>query len=528
MVQYSSRDNRTMILLNAAESRELDRISQDNYGIPSYVLMTRAGEAVADALVERFPESTTDVLVVAGKGNNGGDGFVAGKRLIRDGFEVRAVMLGHAADLKGDAARAYAEFRACGGEMIEASDVSSLEGALGRRPSAVVDAIFGTGLNAEVKDTPRRAIEIVNSFGVPTVAVDIASGVNADTGAVMGAAIRASTTVTFGYAKFGHVSYPGAGLAGELRIADIGFAARAIDEIAPRGRFIERADIQHLIRVRPVNSHKGMYGHPLVIAGGRGKSGAVLLASRAALRMGAGLVTAAVPESIQPVVAQGQAELMTEPIADRDGHFDGSHAPDALKMMLEGKDALIVGPGIGVSDDSKRLVEWLVEVACEPGRPLLIDADGLNALAAIGCEAARRARGGVVLTPHPGEAARLLGVSTTVINDDRVTAARNLAERTGACVLIKGAGSVVASPAGDVFINSTGNPGMSTPGMGDALSGIVGALLGQKMPPIDALALGVFLHGYAADRVAARMGRIGYLAGDLIDELPPALEALTR
>jgi hydroxyethylthiazole kinase-like uncharacterized protein yjeF len=517
-----------MILLNATQSRELDRISQDQYRIPSYSLMTRAGEAVADALVDRFPDAVTDVLVVAGKGNNGGDGFVAGRRLIQDGFAVRAVLLGRATDLKGDAARAHTEFRGCGGKVLEAVGESNLDAALKTKPGAVIDAIFGTGLNAEVKDALRRAIEIVNSFAVPTVAVDIASGVNSDTGAVMGAAIRASMTVTFGFAKFGHVSYPGAGQSGELRVVDIGFAPHAIEEIAPRGRFLERADLQHLIRPRPQNSHKGMYGHPLVIAGSRGKSGAVLLASRAALRTGAGLVTAAMPESIQPIVAAGQAELMTEPIADRDGHFDGAHAPDALKMLLEGKNALIVGPGVGFTDDTKRLIEWLISDACDRDRPMLIDADGLNALAAIGCESLRRARGAVVLTPHPGEASRLLGVTTTAINNDRVTAARALAERTGACVLIKGSRSVIASPDGDVFVNSTGNPGMSTPGMGDALSGIVGAMLGQHMRPLDALALGVFLHGYAADRVAARMGRVGYIAGDLIDELPMALEALTE
>jgi NAD(P)H-hydrate epimerase len=517
-----------MILLNATQSRELDRISQDKYGIPSYSLMTRAGEAVADALVDRFPDAVTDVLIVAGKGNNGGDGFVAGRRLIQDGFAVRAVLLGRATDLKGDAARAHAEFRSCGGKVLEAAGESSLETALSKKPGAVIDAIFGTGLNALVKDAPRRAIEIVNSFAVPTAAVDIASGVNSDTGAIMGAAIRASMTVTFGFAKFGHVSYPGSGQCGELRVVDIGFAPHAIEEIAPRGRFLERADLQHLIHPRPQNSHKGMYGHPLVIAGGRGKSGAVLLASRAALRTGAGLVTAAMPESIQPIVAAGQAELMTEPIADRDGHFDGAHAPDALKMLLDGKNALIVGPGIGVTDDTKRLIEWLISDACDRDRPMLIDADGLNALAAIGCESLRRARGAVVLTPHPGEASRLLGVTTTAINDDRVTAARTLAERTGACVLIKGSRSVIASPDGDIFVNSTGNPGMSTPGMGDALSGIVGAMLGQHMRPLDALAFGVFLHGYAADRVAARMGRVGYIAGDLIDELPMALEALTN
>src|SRR5260370_24235380 len=518
-----------MILLNAAESRELDRSSQEKSGIRSYPLMKRAGEAVANGIVERFPESTTDVLVVAGKGNNGGDGLVGALRLKRDGFGVRAVLLGRAQDLKGDAARAHADFRSVGGEVIEAGDAAKLDAAASsRRPSAVIDAIFGTGLNAEVKDAPRRAIEIIDSFGVPIVAVDIASGVNADTGAIMGAAVRAALTVTFGFAKFGHVSYPGAERCGELRIVDIGFAKDAIDEIAPGGRFLEREDVRHLIRPRPENAHKGMYGHPLVIAGSRGKSGASLLASRAALRSGAGLVTAAIPETIASIVAAGQAGLTTEPVADRAAHFDGAHAPDALKMILAGKSALIAGPGIAVSADIKRLVEWLLAEACEPQRPLLLDADGLNALAEFGCESTKRARGAVVLTPHPGEAARLLGVSTTVINADRISAARRLAERTGASVLIKGARSVIASPTGDIYINSTGNPGMATPGMGDALSGIVGAMLGQRLAPLDALALGVFLHVFAAGRVASRLRRVGYIAGDLIDELPSALEALSR
>lgn len=437
-----------MILLTDAESRQLDRLSQDKYGIPSYSLMTRAGEAVASTTVERFPDAVTDVLVVAGKGNNGGDGFVAGRRLIQDGFAVRTVLLGRASEPKGDAAHAYADYRQAGGKVVEVSAESGLDAALAKKPTAVIDAIFGTGLNADVTGLPRRAIEIVNSFAVPTVAVDIASGVNSDTGAVMGAAIRASLSVTFGFAKFGHVSYPGAEHCGELRVVDIGFAPRAIDEIAPRGRFLEAADLHHLVRRRPINSHKGMYGHPLVIAGSRGKSGAVLLASRAALRMGAGLVTAAVAESIQPVVAAGQAELMTEPIADRDGHFDGTHAPNALKMLLEGKNALIVGPGIGVTDDTKRLVQWLISDASEPDRAMLLDADALNALAALGCETLRHARGPVVLTPHPGEASRLLGVPTATINQDRISAARILARQTRACVLIKGAASVIASPDG--------------------------------------------------------------------------------
>jgi ADP-dependent NAD(P)H-hydrate dehydratase / NAD(P)H-hydrate epimerase len=516
-----------MILLTASESRELDRLSREKYGIASYSLMTRAGEAVAAALVTRFREAAhAGALVIAGKGNNGGDGFVAARALRQMGVHVRVVLLAREAELKGDAARARDEYRAAGGSLNEAPSPAELGDAFGDRPGAVIDAIFGTGLNAEVTGVPRDAIEWTNSLGVPVVTVDIASGVNSDTGAIMGAAVRASHTVTFGHAKFGHVSYPGAECCGELEIAEIGFDPRAVGEIKPRGRFLELADISTLIVERPVNAHKGMYGHPLVIAASVGKSGAALLASRGALRTGAGLVTAAVPASVQPLVAAGQAELMTEPIADRDGHFDGAHATSAIAALLDGKSSLIVGPGIGVSDDTQRLITWLIEEGAAPDRPLLIDADGLNALAALGCETARRARGPIVLTPHPGEAARLLNETTAVINADRVSAARRIADRTGACVVLKGARSVIAGPGGEVLINSTGNSGMATPGMGDALSGIVGALLGQKMRPLDALALGVFAHGYAADLVAARLGRIGYLAGDLIDEMPAALEAI--
>ncbi len=516
-----------MKLLTAAQSRELDRLSQDQYGVPSYSLMTRAGEAVADATAGRFADAIrAGVLVVAGKGNNGGDAMVAARQLTQSGAQVRAILLAPRAELKGDAARASAEFVAQGGAITETVDERALAAAFAAHAGVIVDGIFGTGLNAEVQGVARRAIELVNDAGVTTVAVDIASGVNSDTGAIMGVAIEASLTVTFGLAKFGHVSYPGAAMCGDLEITEIGFAPQALDEIAPRGRFLERDDITPLLRPRTANSHKGLYGHPLIIAASLGKAGAAILAARGALRMGAGLVTAAIPESVAAIVASAQAELMTEPIPDRDGHFDGPAVIARLAALAEGKDALVVGPGIGVSDDTRQLITWLITDGARPDRPLLIDADGLNALAEIGRDTLRRARGPVVLTPHPGEMARLLGVSTAAINADRISAARWLAESTGAYVLLKGSRTVIAAPDGVIYINSTGNPGMGTPGMGDALSGIVGALLGQKMNPLDALALGAFLHGDAANRVARRLGPIGYLAGDLIDELPRSIAAL--
>ncbi len=517
-----------MILLNSAESRELDRLSQQKYGVPSYSLMTRAGESVADALMRVFASAAAGgILAIAGKGNNGGDAFVAARKLHQSGAIVRAALLGNAGDLKGDAQRAHSDFVAAGAQVIAIASEADLDAVLHYAPGVVIDGIFGTGLNSEVRGLPRAAIEKINSLEAPVVAVDIASGVDSDTGGIMGVAVQAAMTVSFGCAKVGHMSFPGAGYCGELRIFDIGFAPRAIEEVAARARFVTADEVSRFAEPRPMNSHKGMYGHPMVIAASLGKSGAALLASRGALRMGAGLVTAAVPACVQPIVAAGQAELMTESIADRDGHFDGERAGAALSTLLAGKDALIVGPGMGLHADTQRLMEWIITEASDSKLPILIDADGLNVLAQLGCERLKSARGAFVLTPHPGEAARLLGVSTKEINANRVGAARRLSERTGASVLLKGARSVIADTGGELYINSTGNPGMSTPGMGDALSGIVGALMARHLSPLDALVFGVFIHGYAADRVAERMGRVGYLAGDVIDELPAALQALT-
>jgi ADP-dependent NAD(P)H-hydrate dehydratase / NAD(P)H-hydrate epimerase len=541
-----------MILLNAAESRELDRLSQEKYGIESYALMRRAGEAVADLLLRRWPNAVGGpVLVVAGKGNNGGDGFVAARKLMQAGVRVQSILLATAADLKGDAARAYRDYVAAGGSVAEVTDDGAIGDAIAaQKPIAVVDAIFGIGLNAEVRGLARKAIETINrlsgpggpgglsgglgagqggpgaGLGAPVVSIDIASGVNADSGAVMGAAIAAALTVTFGYAKYGHVSYPGAGQTGDLEIAEIGFAPEAIVEIAPRGRMIEAAEAASLLKPRSADSHKGIYGHPLVIAGSRGKSGAAILAARGALRTGAGLVTAAIPESIAAIVAGGQPELMTEPLPDREGHFAAPAAIDELKVLAEGKTALIAGPGIGVSEDTHQLVAWLVGEGAQAGRPLLLDADALNVIAASGPAMLKSAHGPVVLTPHPGEMARLLEISTAAVNADRIGAARRLADLSGAAVLLKGARSVIATPEGAVFVNSSGNAGMATAGMGDVLSGIVGALLGQGLTRGDALALGVYVHGLAADRLAERLGAVGYLAGDLAAELPAAFASL--
>ena len=516
-----------MILLSAAESRELDRLTQEG-GVASYTLMTRAGETIARTAARHFGnELAGGVVVVAGKGNNGGDGLVAARALRASGERVRAVLLARKADLAGDAARACADYVGAGGPLIEVTEEAEAgEAIAAEAPALLIDAIFGTGLKAEVKGLARRAIEAINALRVAVLSVDIASGVDSDTGAVMGAAVKAALTITFGFAKYGHASYPGAEFSGALEIADIGFAASALEQIAPRGRLLERADAAPLIRARPVDSHKGNYGHPLIVAGGRGKSGAAILAARAALRSGAGLVTAAIPAAVAGIVANAQAELMTEPMPERGGFFEVRGTIERLSSLIEGKSAVVAGPGIGTGDDNRDLVTWLVAEAARPARPVLLDADALTVLAQLGIAILKSIRGPIVLTPHPGEMARLLNSNNAAINANRIGAARRLADVTGANVLLKGARTVIATPDKSVCINSTGNPGMATPGMGDVLSGMIGALMGQGLTPAEALRLGALLHGHAADRVAARIAPVGYLAGDLIDEIPAARQAL--
>jgi ADP-dependent NAD(P)H-hydrate dehydratase / NAD(P)H-hydrate epimerase len=518
-----------MLLLNAAESRQVDLLSQQKYGVASYSLMTRAGESVADEIAARWSSKASlaqGVLVVAGKGNNGGDGMVTARRLKQLGIGVRALLLGTANALKGDAARACADFIAGGGLVEQIDSEQLLREGFARKPGIIVDAIFGTGLNAPIAGLPRVAIDMIDSCQASAVAVDIASGVNSDTGAIMGAAVRAALTVTFGFAKFGHASYPGARYCGELKVIDIGFPPAALNDVQPQGRYLETDDVRPLVRPRAPDSHKGTYGHPLIIAGSLGKSGAALLSSRAALRTGAGLVTTAIPHSVAAVVAAGQAELMTEPLPDVEGHFAARGSIERLRELALHKTALAVGPGIGVSGDTRQLIEFLVSECSGPRCPLVIDADGLNVLAEIGCAMLLKAPGPVVLTPHPGEMARLLAQDTAIVNSDRISAARRLCDLTGAHCLLKGNRTVIASPSGVVYVNSSGNAGMATPGMGDALTGILGSLLGQGIVPLDAMALGVFLHGIAADRLARRTGAVGYLAGDVIGELPAALAAI--
>ncbi len=512
-----------MIVTTAAEMRRMDTLTIERFGVPGAVLMERAGTGAAAILLDRFPHIRKHgVVVLAGKGNNGGDGFVVARVLKKRRVRVEVVLAAPPSAIRGDALVKLKAWQRAGGkaQQVTAERLEPLARALGRA-GCVVDALFGTGLAGEVTGLPAELIAMVNAAGLPTVALDIPSGLDADRGVPLGTAIEAELTIAFAAPKIGTLVHPGARYAGEVAVVDIGIPDEAVREVGPKIEAVAAADAARMLRPRDPEAHKGSHGHLAIIAGGLGKTGAAILAARAATRAGAGLVTVGCPAVVLPTIANGILEAMTFPLPD-DGAgglaFDAPHAYDAL---LDGKRAALVGPGIGTNAGREALVRALVTTR---SLPLVIDADGLNCLAAIGPRHARPANGApMILTPHPGEMARLTPQATDEIQHDRLAAARNAAASYDAVVVLKGARTITAAPDGRAWINLSGNPGLAAGGTGDVLAGMIGALLAQGYAAEEAASLGVFLHGHAADRIAARRGMIGLVASDIIEELPPTM-----
>ncbi|MBI2360924.1 MAG: NAD(P)H-hydrate dehydratase [Deltaproteobacteria bacterium] len=503
----------------------MDRLTMREYGVPGLVLMERAGAAIAATLVKTFGRAARrGVLVVAGKGNNGGDGLVVARHLKAKRIPCEVVVLARADELTQDAGenlRAYCKRQ---GKVFEADgSLAPLKDRL-KGKALLVDAILGTGLKEEVGGIYGEAIKVMNDSGLPIVAVDVPSGLDSDRGKPLGSTVTAALTVALGFPKVGEVIYPGLSYVGELVVADIGIDPKAVQSVRPQTEVVEAYEIHRLIPKREPDTHKGTYGHLLVWAGSRGKTGAAILACRAALRVGAGLVTLAAPRSLNDIFASSMVEVMTEPLRD-----DGGEEPEPLsdedwRSLLAKKNALLFGPGIGVKDSARNVLRWLLR---NLDVPWVIDADGLNILAAE-VQRLRSAKSPPVLTPHPGEMARLIGASAAAVNHDRVAVSRSFAREHRCYLVLKGARTVVATPEGQVFINPTGNPGMASGGMGDVLAGIVAGLLAQGFRVVDALKLGVFLHGYVGDRVAKLRGEIGMIATDVLEALPQGLKELAE
>jgi len=500
-------------VVTAAEMRALDRWTIE-HGTLGAVLMERAGGGAARVLRTRLRAARGPVVVLCGRGNNGGDGFVIARHLRRARVPVEVWLAAHPADVRGDAADMLAAWRR-GRNPVHDLTGAGRVAALGDRlakAAVTVDALLGTGLNAPVTGLVASVIESVNrwsaSSGRPVLAVDIASGLSADSGHPLGAAIRATVTATFGCAKIGQVVHPGVEHTGVLDVVDIGIPPAAMAAVAPATTLLEARDVAGLLPPRPRDAHKGTFGHVLVIGGSRGKTGAALLAAEGAARAGAGLTTLAVPAVLQPVFEGRVRELMTAALGD-------------LDTLLAGRAAVVCGPGLGVTPDTRALVANVVRHATVP---VVLDADALNIVA--GTTLLSERAGPTVLTPHPGEMSRLLGCDTVAVQSDRLAAARRFAAAERVIVALKGARTVIAAPDGRAAISPTGNPGMASGGMGDVLAGVVGALLGQGLEPFAAAALAVFAHGAAADRVAARRGEVGLIARDVLEELPPTFKEL--
>jgi ADP-dependent NAD(P)H-hydrate dehydratase / NAD(P)H-hydrate epimerase len=513
-----------MIVVTAQEMRELDRLTIEKYGVPSLVLMERAGEGIAKAILDRFGKlARGGVLVIAGKGNNGGDGLVVARLFKKKRIPCEVVLLARKEELSRDAASNLRAYLKAKGRLCEVT--SDSVGLLTQRMKGkrlLVDAIFGTGLKEEARGLYAEAIALVNSSGLPVIAVDIPSGLDADRGKALGISVKAEMTVTMGYPKLAQVTYPGLNYVGELVVADIGIDSKAVEEVAPKTELLEEQDIRWLIPLREPDTHKGTYGHLLVMAGSRGKTGAAILGCRAAMRVGAGLVTLAAPRSLNDIFASSLVEVMTEPLSDSEDEELEPLSDQSWHRLLDRKSAFLFGPGMGVKDSVHGALRWLLR---NLEIPWVIDADGLNTLAGE-MERLRSAKTPPVLTPHPGEMARLIGSDTSAVNRDRIGMARSFAREHRCHVVLKGARTVIATADGKVFINPTGNPGMASGGMGDVLAGMLGGFLAQGFAVEEALKLGVYLHGFVGDRVARAKGEIGMIASDIIEGLPQGMRVL--
>jgi NAD(P)H-hydrate epimerase len=514
-------------VFTAEQMRRLDARAIAELGLPGATLMENAGRGAADALLRALPERGLRprglrVVLVCGKGGNGGDGFVVARCLKRAGARPSVQLAVPAETLTGDAAGKYAQMRRAGITARVVGDAAHLAPALAQS-DLVVDAVLGTGTRGAPAPPLAGLIDAINASGRPVVALDVPSGLPADGETPAGPAVRAWLTTTFAALKLGLVVGPGVELAGRVEVVDIGVPpAELTREVSTF--LLERADVAPLFPPRRRETHKGTYGHLLVVAGSVGKTGAAALCARAAMRAGAGLVTVATSASAQPVVASLVLEAMSEPLAETEARTVAVKARDAIVELAAARDAVALGPGLGLDADTRRLARALVR---ELERPMVVDADALTALAGH-LDDLRAAAGRRYLTPHPGEMARLLGVPIAELERDRVARTRTFAREHGVHVCLKGSRSLVASPDGRVLINPTGNPGMASGGTGDVLTGIAGALLARGLPADRALAAAVYLHGLAGDVAAERVGEEALVASDVIEALGEAFRRLAH
>jgi len=513
-----------MYLVTAQEMRAFDATAIDDYGIPGVVLMENAGRTTFNILREHLGGDVTGttVSVVAGPGNNGGDGYVIARYLINHGAMVQTFLLSPRDKIKGDALVNLRVLEKMTREIIEICDEESLEEAarVWHSSDVIVDAILGTGLNSEVRSPYREAVKEINGAPGLRLAVDIPSGLEADTGRVLGVCVQADLTATYGFGKLGMALYPGLDYCGHVEVVDISIPRPAVEKNPPKAiLYTDPLPCEYLQLRKNPQAHKGTFGHLLIVGGSPGKTGAPAMAAVAASRIGAGLVTVGVPASLNHILEVKLTEEMTEPLPETIPGYLGEPSVNRILSLAAGKQCLVLGPGMSTNDGASELVRRVLE---EYTGWVLIDADGLNALVSnMGALNSSEAR--IVLTPHPGEMARLTGTTAKDVQQDRVQLARKTAVEYGVWIVLKGARTLIADPHGTIYVNTTGNPWMASGGQGDALSGILGGLLVQGIPPEEAIPFGVYLHGLAADRIVENVGPRPVVATDVIAEIPAVL-----
>jgi len=528
-----------MKIVTATQMAGLDKETIEKHGVPGLDLMERAGtgifhevRAALARLGVRTPAQTgraarrpASVVLFAGKGNNGGDAFVVARLLHREGIKTTTVLVGvAAADLKGDAFKNHRRLAELDTEIVKASVPADLEALRARCETAdlIVDGLFGTGLNGEPKGVLANAITFINSLGVPVVSVDIPSGISGDAGAVSDCFVRADLTVTMALPKLGCFLGNAVNALGRLAIVDIGIPPEAQARAPSAAELMMPGETACLLPGRERLSHKGTYGRLFVLAGSKGFTGAAAMTANAAMRAGAGLVFLGIPESLNPILEVKCTEAMTVPLPETPEGTTSDEAFFEIARRLEQCDALVIGPGLSTNNRTALLVRRLLgEVAL----PVVLDADGLNCLAGR-TDALAACRGPIIITPHPGELARLTGMDQAGITADPWKAARRTADARRVTVVLKGAYTSIALPEGDLFVNIMGNAGMASGGVGDVLSGVLGALLAQGLAPGAAARLGVLLHALAGDIVAAEGDPASLIATDLVQALPAAFRWL--
>jgi ADP-dependent NAD(P)H-hydrate dehydratase / NAD(P)H-hydrate epimerase len=517
-----------MKVTTAIEMQAIDRYTIDEIGIPGIVLMENAGQGVVDTVMEHF-QATRKISILCGTGNNGGDGFVVARLLTNLGRKVNTYVIGDSKRISGDAKINFDIILKMGIKIVEIKEVKDLAELRIKLAHShlIVDALFGTGLSSAIRGINVDVIEIVNELQIPVVSIDLPSGLCADHGRILGSVIKADFTVTFGFPKICHFLYPSKNYVGELVIVDISIP-RNLKLIKDINVEYASSDIDfHLfIQPRAKESHKGTYGHILVVGGSPGMTGAPIMTSQSALRTGAGLITCAVPKSLNHIFETQSIEAMSLPLLETEEKTISIKNLDEIKSFIDRRkiNALAVGPGISTQEETCSFIKEMIR---QIDIPMVIDADALNAISMQENLDFLKDNSSIrILTPHPGEMARLIKKNVNEILNDPIEIAKDFVERYGVILILKCTPTIILSPDGRVYINSTGNPGMASGGSGDVLTGIVAALVCQMEDPVKASILGVYLHGLSADLAVEEIGEISLVASDIIDYIPDAINEI--